>query len=173
MDLWILFVLRASLMAIPLYLCNGIALIFGGKTPIDLGKRFFDGRRILGGGKTFKGTIAGLLFALLGVLALGVVFPHSSVIIGTNYLCYGAILAAGAVLGDFAGSFLKRRLAIKRGKSVFLLDQLDFVAGGLLVGSLLMVPTPLEVIFLLAFTLLVHAVGNWVAYITRMKIVPW
>ena len=173
MDALILFVLRVSLMAIPLYLCNGTALIFGGKTPIDLGKRFFDGRRILGGGKTFKGTIAGILFALLGLLALSVVFPQISAVMETNYLYYGTLLAAGAVLGDFAGSFLKRRLAIKRGKSIFLLDQLDFVAGGLLVGSLLVVPMLLEVIFLLAFTLLVHAVGNWVAYAARMKIVPW
>ncbi|MFA4855130.1 MAG: CDP-2,3-bis-(O-geranylgeranyl)-sn-glycerol synthase [archaeon] len=173
MDFWVLFVLRVSLMAIPLYLCNGFALIFGGKTPIDFGRNFFDGRRILGNGKSIKGTFAGIFFASLGVLAINVVFPQTGEILGTNYFWYGVLLAFGAILGDFAGSFLKRRLNIERGKSVFLLDQLDFVAGGLAAGALLAVPSTLEAIFLLAFTLLLHVVSNRVAYIGKIKRVPW
>ena len=53
MEFWILFILRVSLMAIPLYLCNSLALVFGGKTPIDGERKFFDGRPLLGRGKTF------------------------------------------------------------------------------------------------------------------------
>lgn len=170
---FILFVLRVSLMAIPMYLCNSLALVFGGKTPIDLSKRFFDGKPMLGGGKTFKGTIAGMFFAFLGVLALSTVFPQTADVMGTSYLYYGSLLALGAVLGDFAGSFTKRRLGIERGKSVFLLDQLDFVLGGFLVGAVLMVPTLLEVVFLLAFTMLAHVIGNWIAFFARIKKNPW
>ena len=173
MEFWMLFVLRVSLMAIPLYLCNGFALIFGGKTPMDFGKNFFDGRRILGKGKSIKGTFAGLFFASLGALAISSVFPQAAEMLGADYFRYGILLALGAILGDFAGSFAKRRFNVASGKSVFLLDQLDFVIGGLAVGALLVVPSALEAIFLLAFTLLMHVVSNRVAYIGRIKKVPW
>ena len=170
---WTLFILRVSLMAIPLYLCNGFALIFGGKTPIDLGKNFFDKRRILGRGKSFKGTASGLFFAFLGVLTLSIVFPETSGIIGANYFFYGILLAVGAVLGDFAGSFAKRRFNVPRGKSIFLLDQLDFIIGGFAVGMILIVPSAIEVVFLSAFTLLMHVISNRIAYVGKMKKVPW
>jgi CDP-2,3-bis-(O-geranylgeranyl)-sn-glycerol synthase len=173
MDPWVLFVLRVSLMAIPLYLCNGFALIFGGKRPIDFGRNFFDGRRILGKGKSIKGTFAGIFFAALGTGAISIVFPQTAELLGAGYFGYGVLLAIGAILGDFAGSFAKRRLNIQSGKSVFLLDQLDFVAGGLAIGALLVVPSALEAIFLLAFTLLIHVISNRVAYIGRIKKVPW
>jgi CDP-2,3-bis-(O-geranylgeranyl)-sn-glycerol synthase len=170
---FILFVLRVSLMAIPLYLCNGLALVFGGKTPVDFGKRFFDGKPLLGGGKTVKGTFSGIFLAFLVVLALSTVFPETENVLGASYLFYGSLLAAGAVAGDFAGSFLKRRLGIARGKSVFLLDQLDFVLGGFALGLLLVVPHFLEVIFLLGFTMIWHVIGNHIAFFARIKKEPW
>ena len=33
----------ASLIAIPIYIANGLALIFGGRTRIDFGQTFLDG----------------------------------------------------------------------------------------------------------------------------------
>jgi len=173
MDFAVEFILKVSLIAIPLYLCNGLALVFGGTTPVDLGKNFFDGRPLLGKGKTFKGTLSGIGFAFLGVLLLNVIFPQTNAIIGANYLYYGSLLAVGAVLGDFAGSFLKRRLGIKRGKDVFMLDQLDFVLGGFAVASILVVPTALEVVFLLAFTMIWHVIGNQLVALKIVKKVPW
>lgn len=167
------FILRLILMAIPLYLCNGLALVFGGKTPIDSRIKFFDGKPLLGGGKTFKGTFAGVFFAFLGVLILSILFPQTTEIMGTEYLFYGTLLGIGAVLGDFAGSFLKRRFSIARGRSVFLLDQLDFVVGGLALGAIMVIPTAWEIIFLLALTMIAHVVGNWIAFFARMKKVPW
>jgi len=173
MDFAVVFILRVSLMAIPLYLCNGLALVFGGKTAIDFGKRFFDGRRVLGQGKTFKGSLAGIFFGFLGVAILSVLFPQTETVLGVSYLYYGTLLAVGAILGDFFGSFLKRRFNVQRGKSIFLLDQLDFVLGGFAVAGLLMLPTALELVFLLAFTMIWHVIGNWLAFSTRIKRVPW
>jgi len=173
MEPWMLFVLRVSLMAIPLYVCNGIALLLGGRTRVDFGKRFFDQRPVLGAGKTIRGSIAGISFAFLAVVLLWAVFPETDTLMETAYLYYGTLLAAGAILGDFAGSFVKRRLNIKRGESVFLLDQLDFVIGGFLAGSLIMLPSLLEIVFLLAFTMLAHVVGNRLAFFSRLKRVPW
>ena len=173
MDELIIFVMRVSLMAIPLYLCNGLALVFGGKTPIDFGKKLWDSRPVLGRGKTVKGTVGGIGFAFIASLALSLAFPQASDIIGANYIVFGTLLAVGAVLGDFAGSFAKRRYGLERGKSVFCLDQLDFVAGGLILASIVAAPTLIEALFLLAFTMLAHVIGNWVAFIYKMKKVPW
>lgn len=170
---FILFVLRVSLMAIPLYLCNGLALVFGGKTSIDFGKSFLDGRPLLGKGKTLRGTFLGIFIAFLAVLAISAVFPKTENVLGASYLYYGTLLAVGAVAGDFAGSFVKRRLEIARGKSVFMLDQLDFVIGGFALGLLLVVPDLLEVVFLLAFTMIWHVIGNHIAFFARIKKEPW
>jgi len=168
-----LFVLKASLTAIPLYVCNGLALVFGGKTPIDCGKKFFDGKPLFGQGKTFKGTIFGVFFAVLATGAIWIAFPQSSEITGAPYLLYGALLALGAIAGDFAGSFLKRRLGIERGGSLFLVDQLDFVLGGYALVFLVALPTALEIIFMCAFTMLAHVIGNRLAFIAKIKKVPW
>jgi len=173
LDPFVQFVVRVSLMAIPLYLCNSLALLFGRGTPIDLGKNFLDGRRLLGDGKTVRGTFVGIVLGTAGAFLVKTAFPETALFLQSDYLAYGALLAVGAILGDFAGSFLKRRKGIERGKSVFLLDQLDFVVGGLAIGSLLVKPSLLEWIFLLAFTMLAHVLGNWIAYLAKLKKNPW
>ncbi|MDP2974379.1 MAG: CDP-2,3-bis-(O-geranylgeranyl)-sn-glycerol synthase [Candidatus Diapherotrites archaeon] len=170
---FILFVARASLMAIPLYLCNSMALVFGGKKPIDFGKKFIDGKRLLGDGKTIRGTAAGIIIASAAALALSAIFPETALFLKANYAFYGTLLAIGAVAGDFIGSFLKRRRGIERGGSVFLLDQLGFVVCGLAFGYGIVQPTLLEAIFLLAFTMLAHVIGNRIAFLAKIKKVPW
>lgn len=160
-------------MAIPLYLCNSLALVFGGKRPIDFGKKFFDGRRILGEGKTLRGTALGIALGTMGALLVKTAFPETSIFLQSDYLAYGFLLSVGAVAGDFIESFFKRRFGVERGKSIFPLDQTDFVFGGLALGSILVVPTLLEWVFLLAFTVLAHVIGNWIAYFAKLKQNPW
>ena len=41
----------------PAYLANTIAVLTGGKYPIDQGKTLADGNRILGDGKTWSGLV--------------------------------------------------------------------------------------------------------------------
>ncbi|MDP6670520.1 MAG: CDP-archaeol synthase, partial [archaeon] len=117
------------LITIPIYLSNSFALILGGKTYLDFGKNFFDGRPLFGKGKTFRGTIAGIVVGSVGALAVSVFLSDFTTVISANYFHYGFLLAAGAMLGDLVGSFIKRRTGLARGESVLLLDQLDFVAG--------------------------------------------
>ena len=45
----------------PAYLANTIAVLTGGRYPIDQGKFHNDGNRILGDGKTWSGLIGGTL----------------------------------------------------------------------------------------------------------------
>jgi len=53
----------------PAYIANSVAVLTGGKYPIDQGKTLSDGNRILGDGKTWSGllggTLGGIAFGLL------------------------------------------------------------------------------------------------------------
>jgi len=54
-------ILKTIWLLLPAYTPNNFAVIFGGGTPLDFGKKFIDGRRILGGGKTVKDLLAEFL----------------------------------------------------------------------------------------------------------------
>ncbi len=161
------------LVAIPIYLSNSFALILGGKTYLDFGKNFFDGRPLFGRGKTFRGTTAGIVLGSVGALGVSVFLPGFTTAVGTNYFHYGFLLATGAMLGDIVGSFIKRRIGLPRGESVMLLDQLDFVAGGILLGTILFIPNVWQIAVLAVLTLLMHKLANVIAFNARLKKVPW
>ena len=48
-----------------------------------------------------------------------------------NPLVFGLLMGSGAMLGDMAKSFLKRRLNIRSGRPFPPFDQLDFIIGAL------------------------------------------
>lgn len=149
---------------LPAYLANVSALTFGGGTPLDFGREFRDGRRILGDGVTWRGTIIGTgIGTAIGIL--------QGIIAGDIF--YGALLGfslgLGALLGDAAGSFIKRRINIGRGRPAPILDQLDFVIGALLLSSLFFNPS-LEVIAMaLIISPILHLSANTIGYLLGMK----
>ncbi|MCK9150900.1 CDP-2,3-bis-(O-geranylgeranyl)-sn-glycerol synthase [Methanobacterium alcaliphilum] len=149
---------------LPAYLANVSALTFGGGTPVDFGREFRDGRRILGDGVTWKGTIIGTAIGTLIGLLQGIVI--GDVIHGT---LLGFCLGGGALLGDAAGSFLKRRLKIDRGRPAPILDQLDFVVGALILASLVMSPSPVLIITALIISPILHLSANIISYLMGMK----
>ncbi|MHC1577753.1 hypothetical protein B6V00_00715 [ANME-1 cluster archaeon ex4572_4] len=119
-------VLTAVWLMLPAYVTNSSAAFFGGKTPLDRGISW--GRnRLLGDGKTYEGLLKGFSCGFL----VGVAQQQVSGSFGDSpwFLVSLFCLSAGAMLGDILGSFVKRRVGVKRGAPVPLLDQLDFVAG--------------------------------------------
>ena len=162
-----------SLIAIPIYISNGLALVFGGGPAMDFGKRFFDGKELLGEGKTFRGTLAGIFFGSLGGAIVAVFIPQLAAFLPVDYFQYAVLLSMGAMLGDIAASFVKRRLGIERGAHFFLIDQLDFLVGGIALGAIMFVPAPEQVVFLAVFTFSMHKFANLIAFQSRMKKVPW
>ncbi|MEM2925359.1 MAG: CDP-2,3-bis-(O-geranylgeranyl)-sn-glycerol synthase [Methanocellales archaeon] len=117
---------------LPAYLPNPAAAIFGGGLPIDLGKYFFDGKRILGDGKTFRGLICGTACGI----AIGIIQHYFAKKVNMpdfgdypNFLQIVFLLSFGALLGDLLKSFFKRRLGYERGAKLPLVDQLDLVFG--------------------------------------------
>src|SRR5438477_160806 len=123
--------LAAILLVLPMYFANSTAMLFGGKTPLDLGGKAWDGRRWLGKGKTFKGTFFGIFFGIMAAVALQALFPQTTAQMTPNFVLLGFVVSVGAILGDIAKSFAKRRMGFESGAEVFGLDQLDFLVGGL------------------------------------------
>lgn len=170
---------------LPAYMANVSALAFGGGAPVDLKKYFTDGRRILGDGVTWRGTIIGIIIGTVIATLQGVVFmyygdiftliPGWTTLAGIipnsygEWILLGLALSGGALIGDAAGSFLKRRINIPRGRPAPFLDQLDFVVGALILASLV-VTIPLSIILLiLIFTAILHLAANTIAYLLGIK----
>jgi CDP-2,3-bis-(O-geranylgeranyl)-sn-glycerol synthase len=85
-----------------------------------------------------------------------------------------AILASiGALLGDLAGAFIKRRLRIKPGNSLPGVDQLDFVLGATIAVSLISVPTLGTLMILFCVTPPIHLFTNYCAYKLGLKSTYW
>ncbi len=163
----------------PAFAANGLAPLARGRYPIDF-NRTFGGKPILGKGKTweglFLGTIVGMFIAsLMGALYYFLPFGISAVplyIVPMN-MAIGLFLGFGAVFGDAIGSFVKRRIGIKRGRPAPILDQIDFMLGGLLLLSFIYPVKISWVILLVIITPIFHLIANTMAYFIGIKGEPY
>jgi CDP-2,3-bis-(O-geranylgeranyl)-sn-glycerol synthase len=165
---------------LPAYLPNPVAALFGGGTPIDLGRNFPDGRRVFGNGKTFRGLIIGIAAGIgIGLLQiwLGGIYGWESLPLHTFRSI--TLLSVGALLGDLFKSFFKRRLGKERGAKWPVADQYDLVAGSFLLLLLLdpawlfaYVTIPVFIIILI-LTPVLHRAVNIIGYHIKVKEVPW
>lgn len=167
---------------LPAYVPNNAAVLFGGGAPID-GGRTLGGNRLLGDGKTWRGTVVGTAAGALLGLVLNLVRPTAVSVSGLPVPAFPPLvvlsLPAGAMLGDIAASFLKRRTGRKRGAAFPGVDQLDFVAGALLLtllvrpGWFLETFTPVVLVVVLVMTPLLHVGTNAGAYLLGLKDEPY
>lgn len=137
--------------------------------PVDCGMRW-RGKRVFGDHKTWRGIIAGTVTA-------GAVFlfqrslPSSSFFHTLELFDYqktpwflGFVMGFGALLGDLAKSFVKRRVNIAPGSPFFVLDQIDWVLGTLLAAHLF-VSIPVRIIlFSLVLGGLAHGIVKYIGY---------
>ncbi len=156
----------ALYLIVPAYCTNGAPILFGGGRPIDLGKSLSDGERLFGDNKTIRGFLSGLIIgAVIGVVGF-YVFSKEVLLI--------AILASlGALIGDLAGAFLKRRLKIRPGGSFPGVDQLDFVLGALLLVSPFHEITLGALLIILFVTPPIHLLTNVGAHLLGLKSAYW
>jgi len=176
---------------LPAYVANALATLpRGWGPPMDFGRVVRrDGRRVLGPSKTWSGFLVGSLAAMpVGLLEAWLILlaPPSLAIVpqlGPSVLAavpVVALLTFGAMTGDALGSFVKRRLGRESGRRTLLLDQLPFVlvpiALGLAFYPALFVSVFASweaVLWLLVYTLGLHAAFNYVGYWVGLKKVPW
>lgn len=157
----------------PAYCANAAPVIFGGGKPIDCGKKFFDGKPIFGSHKTYRGFISGLLIGTFIGWLQEFIAPKASLPTGSTFL--GFILSLGALAGDLIGSFIKRRLNLKPGTPLPIVDQLDFVLFALLF-ALIANPyyiSSLGIILIIILTGPIHVLANIIAYLLHLKDNPW
>jgi CDP-2,3-bis-(O-geranylgeranyl)-sn-glycerol synthase len=179
-DLFILSLISAVWIMLPAYLPNPIAALVGGGTPIDLGRNFSDGKRLLGDGKTYRGLIIGIFAGIgIGLVQIWVSGAYGWEDLPEQTYMSITLLATGALLGDLCKSFFKRRLGKERGAKWPVADMYDLVAGALLLvlivdpGWLFANMTLVIFILILIITPILHRVVNIIGYRFRVKEVPW
>jgi CDP-2,3-bis-(O-geranylgeranyl)-sn-glycerol synthase len=172
---------------LPAYIANPMAVVFGGGTPMDFGRTFRDGHRLLGDGKTWGGFAGGIASGFVVGLILqrlgSAVSPLLSFGDWPNVLGILILLPLGSLLGDVLGAFVKRRFALERGAKAPGLDQADFLIGTFLV-LLLVAPSWWfdrfwngDAIWGLGFVILItpilHRVVNVIGHRWGRKREPW
>jgi CDP-2,3-bis-(O-geranylgeranyl)-sn-glycerol synthase len=151
----------------PAYCANAVPVLAGGGIPIDFGKKLADGRPVFGKNKTFRGFFSGLAIGTLAGFAESLVFKKYPI-------TFGLLVSLGALFGDLAGAFVKRRLAIPPGGLLPVVDQLDFILGAILFSLPLSMTWNWELFFtVLVITPPIHLLTNFTAYKLRLKNNPW
>lgn len=160
------FILTAVWFILPAYFANMAPAIFYKffsryNFPVDFSRNFFDRKRIFGDGKTWNGLAIGILVGALVGFFQGNIFA-------------GFVLGTGALFGDLAKSFFKRRLSFERGKMWFPFDQIDFILGAFLLYYLIFKEFVLvNFIILLILTPALHLLTNFIGFKLKLKKEPW
>lgn len=199
-------VVQALWLFLPAYVAN-MAPVFAMKvfprwnSPLDGGLVLADGRRLLGEGKTVRGLVSGILFGAGFAAGQSAVrytsfdlsdFGHGETGGVWGPLTIGAAMGFGAILGDAAKSYFKRRTGRRGGAPWVPFDQLDFVLGGLLFGwfaAWLLKASGAAttnwwmdefggsrwpaLALLVLLTPGLHFLVNWIGYRLHLKKVPW
>jgi CDP-2,3-bis-(O-geranylgeranyl)-sn-glycerol synthase len=167
MDIAVL-IIEALKFIFPAYCANAAPVLAGGGKQMDFGRNFFDGKPIFGKNKTFRGFFFGLAIGVFVGLMEGMVFGTTSFSV-----LFSVLTPLGALCGDLAGAFLKRRLGIAPGGLLPVIDQVDFVIGAILFSL------PLAIIYwelavaVLVITPPIHLLTNFLAYKLKLKNNPW
>lgn len=164
---------------VPAYAANIAPVLVRGHfaalaTPID-GGRTFGGIRILGGHKTWRGLVAGVIagvaaFAAQRALyAAGIFHQLALVDYGATGLGLGALMGLGAGVGDAVKSFAKRRVGIAPGDPWIGFDQLDFMLGSYLAVAPICAPPLLATLLALPVVFVASVLATAVAYSLHLK----
>ncbi|MEA2038078.1 MAG: CDP-2,3-bis-(O-geranylgeranyl)-sn-glycerol synthase [Nanoarchaeota archaeon] len=176
------FVLQCFYFMLPAYFANMAPVIAKNwlkflAVPVDFGKKAGD-REIFGRNKTFRGFVFAVLFAILVTYAQLFLyrfdyFRSLSFVSYSNWILLGFLFGFGALFGDLAESFVKRRLRIKSGQKFFPWDQLDFVIGALIFVSILVDLTLSWILVVILISFIGHILVNHCAYYLKIRKEKW
>jgi CDP-2,3-bis-(O-geranylgeranyl)-sn-glycerol synthase len=130
-------------------------------------------RRLLGTNKTVVGFLVAVAGSVLTTLVQSLIGWRGSIVDYEPWLTLGVLFGVGAMLGDMAKSFVKRRVGIAPGKSWFPFDQIDFVIGALLFVGRRASLSSVDVVFILALSILGHIAANHVGYWLGVRPAKW
>ena len=145
--------------------------------PIDGGKTW-RGHELLGPHKTWRGIIAGVIFATLVLWVqqlLAANFAWTDFVTDSvDYaalpvLILGPLFAIGALGGDAIESFFKRQRNIKSGGSWVPFDQLDYIIGSVLVSLFFVILTPMQYVWIFIVWFILHLLASYLGYLVGLK----
>lgn len=148
--------------------------------PIDGGRKW-RGHDLLGPHKTWRGIVAGVLVATPILWLQVVCYQHFDwaryAADGINYsdlpiLVLGPLFALGALGGDALESFFKRQRNIKSGKAWVPFDQVDYIAGSVLVSLFFVHLHARQYIIIFVTWFLAHLLASYIGYLLRLKADP-
>ena len=145
--------------------------------PIDLNIKL--GKyAIFGKNKTYRGLAAGVI-AAIGVayvqffLYSNNILSELAIVDYSSWLPIGFLLGFGAIFGDLAKSFVKRRLGFKPGMPLVPFDQLDFVFGALIFAYPIAKLSMEKMAIILFISFILHMIINHIAFYTGIRKERW
>jgi len=181
MNEFIFFIIKCIYFMLPAYLANMMP-VFAKKInflniPVDFNKKW-KGKPILGSHKTWRGlffgVLAGIIIAYIQFLLYKFPsFANVSFIDYSKWFLIGLLLSSGALAGDMAESFFKRRADIKPGKPFIPWDQLDYAVGAVLFVFIVYPLSFLQIITILLISFLGHILFSHIGYYLKLKKVKW
>lgn len=176
MDILVLYIYPLLYIS-PCYAANAAPLfldsLFDKKRPLDMGKRFVDGKRIFGDGKTLEGTLFGILTGFVYFFTLYILSKSLGIELYSNWI-EGILLVTGTMFGDVLGSFIKRRMGIERGEMLPIFDQTGFLIFAIIFRSIAFGPLPYDfVIYVFMITFIAHIFTNISAFKMGLKKKPY
>lgn len=145
--------------------------------PVDNGITL-RGKRLFGGNKTWRGLVFGVGAAgLVGLLQFALEYFGLVEIKELNgigaYLLFGVLSGLGALLGDIAESFIKRQFNIESGCPFIPFDWIDYLIGCIIFTFILMNWSTKDMIFIIAFGLVLNPLVNGIGYTLKLKKAFW
>lgn len=172
--LW--FFLPAGMANVTPVLVAKAPLLRNWNTPVDLGHRY-RGKRILGDHKTWRGFVVGITAGTLMLWLQVALYNHGRWVQDFSSLDYstvsilglGLLLSFGALAGDAIKSFFKRQIDVTSGHSWFPFDQLDYIAGGLLLSALIVQLTLPQYAWIVLMWFALHLISSYLGYLLKFK----
>lgn len=173
--LW--FMLPAGLANVAPVIAAAIPALKKYDAPID-GGRTYRGQAIFGPHKTWRGLIAGVIVATVTLWTqqlLAANFGWAQFAAGNvDYaslplLILGPLFAIGALGGDVIESFFKRRFKIESGKAWVPFDQLDYIAGSVIVSLLFVTLSVAQYLWIFVIWFVLHIVVSYIGYKLGLK----
>jgi len=176
-----IFLLKCSYLMLPAYFANMAPVMVRRISlfafPIDFNKKI-NNKPILGGHKTFRGLVFGIIFAVAVayiqfLLYSNGFFKNISFIGYESWPLFGLLMGFGALTGDLIKSFFKRRLGIRPGARFIPFDQTDFVVGALVFIMPVFSLTLKIFIVSLLLSFVLHIIVNHIAFYLRIRNEKW
>ena len=130
-------------------------------------------RRWLGTHKTVLGFVAGVLTAMLVTFVQRRLAWSGSIVAYDEWALLGVLFGVGAMAGDCAKSFFKRRLGVEPGRPWIPFDQLDFVLGALALVHARVALAWSDLLAILALSFCGHILVNHLGYWLGVRDTRW